>query len=334
MILTVTLNPSLDRTVEVDRLVRGAVQRATATHLHPGGKGVNVSRALLANGVPSRAVLPVAGPEGAEIVELLEAEHVGATVVPVSGRTRSNITVAEADGTVTKINEPGAELTPEELDVVLARAMEDAVPGGWLVLCGSLPPGAPVDAYARMTRRASDAGLRVAVDTSGPAFALAVAAGPDLVKPNAEELAEAVGRPLTSRGEVAEAAHELQAAGARTVLVSLGGAGAMLVTADGEVRVGESVAAEPRSTVGAGDAFLAGFLAHDELSGTRGSAAAGRDVADPDGALLRALSWGAAAVQLPGSQMPCPADIDPGAARLLPAASLDLRLTEPLVGTG
>lgn len=319
MIRTVTLNPSLDRTVEVDRLVRGAVQRARGTHLHPGGKGVNVSRALLANGVPSRAVLPVAGAEGEQLVELLAVEGVDTVVVPVAGRTRSNVTVAEADGTVTKINEPGAALTPEDLDLVLHRALSDAAPGDWLVLCGSLPPGADDDTYARMTRKAARAGLRVAVDTSGPALAAAVAAGPELVKPNAEELAEAVGRPLASRAEVVTAARELQAAGARRVLVSLGGAGAVLVDDDGRVALGESVALEPRSTVGAGDAFLAGFLAAQD---------------DAHVALTRALAWGAAAVRLPGSQMPGPDDIDVGAARLLPDDSLDLRLAEPLVGTG
>lgn len=334
MILTVTLNPSLDRTVEVDRLVRGAVQRAARTHLHPGGKGVNVSRALLANGVPSRAVLPVAGPEGAEIVALLEAAGVAATVVPVAGRTRSNITVAEADGTVTKINEPGAALTADELDVVLDRALAEAQPGGWLVLCGSLPPGAPTDAYARMARRAARAGLRVAVDTSGPALALAAAAGPDLVKPNAEELSEAVGRPLTSRAEVVAAARELQERGARTVLVSLGGAGAVLVTPDGRVAVGESVVAEPRSTVGAGDAFLAGFLAHGQGADDDPADRDPTSVADPEGALRQALAWGAAAVRLPGSQMPGPDDVDPAAAHLVAADGLDGRLAEPLVGTG
>ena len=323
MIITVTLNPSLDRTVEVEHLVRGEVLRARGTHLHPGGKGVNVTRALLANGVPSRAVLPIAGSDGEQLVELLAAERVDAVIVPVSGRTRSNITIAEGDGTVTKINEPGAELTADELELVVERALADSHAGGWVVLCGSLPPGGPADQYARMTRRLAEAGVRVAVDTSGPALAYAVTAGPDLIKPNAEELSAAVGRPLSSRADVVAAARQLRDAGARRVLVSLGSAGALLVDDDG-VAVGESVALTPRSTVGAGDAFLAGFLAAERTGG-----------ATPDGraALATALAWGAAAVQLPGSQMPGPADIDPGAAHLLPAEDLDARLDEPLVGT-
>jgi 1-phosphofructokinase len=334
MIITVTLNPSLDRTVEVDDLVRGRVLRAKGTHLHPGGKGVNVTRALLANGVPSRAVLPVAGADGEQLIALLAADHVDTVVVPVSGRTRSNITIAESDGTVTKINEPGAALTTAELDVILARVLADAVPGSWVVLCGSLPPGVPVDQYARMTRALVQAGLQVAVDTSGPALASAVEAGPDLIKPNAEELAAAVGRRLDSRGDVIRAARELRARGVRRVLVSLGGAGALLVDDDG-VTMGESVALEPRSTVGAGDAFLAGFLAVERtVDRRRPWTGEGSPTEVSRAALRQALAWGAAAVQLPGSQMPGPSDIDPDAVRLFSDDVLDERLAEPLVGTG
>lgn len=322
MITTITLNPSLDRTMEVGSLRRGEVQRVDATHLHPGGKGVNVTRALLAHGVASRAVLPVAGAEGEQLVELLAAEDVDTTIVPVAGSTRSNITIAEADGTVTKLNEPGPALTADELEHVVVRALAGTAPGEWVVLCGSLPPGVPAEHYARMVRRFAGAGLRVAVDTSGPALGLAVAAGPELVKPNADELAGAVGRALTSRADVVAAARELLVAGARRVLVSLGAAGAVLVDESG-VLAGESVVLEPRSTVGAGDAFLAGFLAAEAT-----------DPGDDAAALRQALAWGAAAVGLPGSQMPGPHDVDHTAAHLVPAADLDLRLTEPLVGTG
>lgn len=334
MIVTVTLNPSLDRTVEVAELARGRVLRAHGTHLHPGGKGVNVTRALLANGVPSRAVVPVGGPDGDQLVDLLAQERVDAVVVPVSGRTRSNITIAEADGTVTKLNEPGGELTPDELEKVLDHALADAVDGSWVVLCGSLPPGAPADTYARLTRRLSEAGRRVAVDTSGPALGLAAAAGPALVKPNAEELAGAVGRPLASRADVVAAARELQAQGARAVLVSLGAAGAVLVD-DAGVLVGECDPVEPRSTVGAGDAFLAGFLGALHVAEADGRAITGPERgAVARAALAQALAWGAAAVRLPGSQMPGPGDIDLSAVRVLTGEELDACMTAPLVGTG
>lgn len=318
MIITVTLNPSLDRTIEVPELVRGHVLRITDGHLHPGGKGVNVTRALLANGVASRAVLPVGGEAGNQLVEMLAADAVDALTVPIAGTTRTNIAVAEPDGTVTKLNEPGPVVSAAELESVVLAALDAAVPGDWIVLCGSLPQGADEDIYAQMVARIRERGVRAAVDTSGPALARVVAAGPDLIKPNAEELAEAVGRPLRTRGDVIEAARQLQAAGARRVLVSLGGAGALLVDEDG-VQVGTSVALTPRSTVGAGDSFLAGYLSAEGAGGRA--------------ALATALSWGAAAVQLPGTQMPGPRDIDPASARVLADEEREALLDSPLVGT-
>ncbi len=222
MIVTVTLNPSLDRTIELDRLAPGEVQRVDSARLDPGGKGVNVARALLANGVPTRAVVPVAGVEGSQLVALLEHEGVDVAVVPVLGHTRSNITIAEADGTVTKLNEPGASLGVDDLEALARQVLAATTPGSWVVLCGSLPPGLRPEAYATLTHRFVAAGLRVVVDTSGPAFRAAVAVSPELVKPNAEELAEAVGRRLGSRSDIVAAARELQGLGAQTVLVSPG----------------------------------------------------------------------------------------------------------------
>ncbi|MDQ2623526.1 MAG: 1-phosphofructokinase family hexose kinase, partial [Actinomycetota bacterium] len=297
MILTVTLNPSLDRTIEVDSLVPGVVNRALRTRLDPGGKGVNVTRALLANGHASRAVVPLGGPDGAELESLLAIEEVDFTAVRVAGSTRSNVTVAEAGGAVTKLNEPGANLTQAELATIVGHVLEQSLPGDWVVLCGSLPPGVDDGEYAAVTQLLRSSGRRVAVDTSGPALRRAVAVGPDLVKPNREELAEVVGRELDSIAAVLAAAHELHDRGVGHVLVSLGGDGAVLVGGDADGGalphpdlVGSSHVADPRSTVGAGDAFLAGYLSAltnpaESLPGTGGRARA----------LLTALAWGAAA---------------------------------------
>ncbi|MEH1017570.1 1-phosphofructokinase [Micromonospora sp. CPCC 206060] len=293
MIVTVTLNPSLDRAVEVDSLTRGEVIRATTAHLDPGGKGVNVSRALLANGVPSVAVLPSGGDEGNQLIRLLKAEGVEVLAVPISGRTRSNITLAEPDGTVTKVNEPGPSLFRAELDEVTDRVLTRAGDADWVVLCGSVPPGLPADAYAQLCRKLRAVGVRVAVDTSGPALREAALAGATLLKPNRDELAEVVGTSLANLGDVVDAAQRLRVWGAGTVVVSLGADGAVLVDADGVV-TGTCPVIRPRSTVGAGDALLAGFLA----AGARGAAA-----------LAEGLAWGAAAVSLPGSRMPGPADL-------------------------
>ncbi|WP_055481993.1 1-phosphofructokinase [Sphaerimonospora mesophila] len=293
MILTLTLNPSLDRTIEIGALERGAVIRAAAARLDPGGKGVNVSRALLANRVESCAVVPFGGHEGRQLVDLLCREGIDMITVPVAGATRSNITLAEPDGTVTKINEPGTAMAADELEAIARTVVDAAHTADWVVASGSLPPGLPTDVYAHLCRRFAEAGMNVAVDTSGPALPAATAAGPALIKPNREELAEATGMTITSVGDVIEAAEKLRALGAGTVLASIGPDGAVLVQDDG-AWYGRCPVAEPRSAVGAGDAMLAGFLA----GGASG-----------EGALVEALAWGTAAVALPGSRMPGPADI-------------------------
>ncbi|GMA30209.1 1-phosphofructokinase [Litorihabitans aurantiacus] len=307
-IVTVTLNPSVDRTIEIARLERGRVSRATGNAIHPGGKGVNVTRALLANGFDSLALLPLGGPDGRRLAELLEEEGVAHDAVAVHGETRSNITVAEPDGTTTKLNAQGEALRQDELDAVVARLLQVAHPGDWVVLCGSLPPGVPDDVYATVTGTLREAGMRVVVDTSGPALTAALAAAPDLVKPNAEELAQAVGRPVVTVGDAVAAAQEVRERGVETVVISLGAAGAVLVDGEG-VLAGTSRAAEVRSSVGAGDCFLAGYL---------GARDAGRDRA-----LTTALAYGAAAVQLPGSQVPGPDDVDLAAARILTSEELE-----------
>ncbi|GAA3511414.1 1-phosphofructokinase [Streptosporangium album] len=293
MILTVTLNPSLDRTVEIGKLERGALIRAAAARLDPGGKGVNVSRALLANGIASCAVVPYGGSEGEQLIALLTAEGLDMATVSIQGRTRSNITLAEPDGTTTKINEPGTPLDGSELALVAQAVLGAAHVADWVVLSGSLPLDMPAKVYPSMCRAFAASGLRVAVDTSGPALQTALKAGPDLVKPNREELAEVTGMRLACLGDVIEAAEKMRASGARTVLASLGADGALLLQHDG-IWYGNA-RAEPRSSVGAGDALLAGFLS----AGAHG----------PE-ALAAGLAWGAAAVALPGSRMPGPEHIN------------------------
>jgi 1-phosphofructokinase len=181
------------------------------------------------------------------------------------------------------------------------RAISDAIDSAdWLVASGSLPPGAPADVYADLVRGLAGSGIRVAVDTSGPALEAVLAAGPTLVKPNRDELAEVSGQPLTTIADVVEAASRLRDRGAGAVLASLGREGAVLVDEDGAIH-GSTPEVLPLSSVGAGDAMLAGFLA----GGGNGAKA-----------LLEGLAWGAAAVLQPGSGMPSPADIDRSAVRL------------------
>ncbi|WP_432562155.1 1-phosphofructokinase family hexose kinase [Kineococcus sp. SYSU DK003] len=287
--LTVTPNPSIDHTVELAALTRGEVHRALAGSVEAGGKGVNVARVLARHGHHARAVLPSGGIDGARLEALLAPQHVHVVPVAIAGAIRTNTAVVERDGTTTKLNEPGPELTTGDVEALCRSVLTelDATPD-WLVTSGSLPPGAPTDLHAQFARAARAAGVRCAVDTSGTALAAAVEAAPDVLKPNHEELAELLGRELLTVGDVVTAAAGLRAAGVGEVLVSLGGAGALLVTADGAVWAGGEPLV-PLSTVGAGDCTLAGFL-H-----SRGTAAQ---------RLATAVAWGRAAVLLPGSTVP------------------------------
>lgn len=294
-VLTVTPNPSLDRTYEIPALDRGAVLRASADRVDPGGKGVNVSRAVAAAGGRTIAVLPLGGPEGALLSRLLGERGIEVAGVPVRGSTRVNVALAEPAGTLTKINASGPELAPEEAESLLrtVRARAESSAAAWIVCCGSLPPGLATGWYAELVARAHRAGLRIALDTSGAALTAALREGPDVVKPNAEELSEAVGRPLATVGDAVKAAEDLRSSGAGAVLASLGAVGQLLVDVTGTY-FGSAPVDTVRSDVGAGDASLAGFL-------TAGGAG-------PD-ALTSAVAHGAAAVQLPGSGMPTPADL-------------------------
>lgn len=284
MITTVTPNPSVDRTVFIDALHPGHIMRSTQSWSEPSGKGVNVALALSAHQRPTLAVLPVGGPAGAQLVAMLDRVGLDHQPVPITGEVRTNISLVQPDGTVTKINEQGPVLSDAEGHALLDAARARSHAGGWLAGCGSLPGGLSDDYYAQLVETGHRADARVVIDTSGPALITALGAGPDLVKPNADELAEAVGGTVATFGEAIDAAHELRTRGATTVLVSLGADGALLVTASGVLH-GTAPVDTVVSTVGAGDALLAGYLC----------------AADTDEALGNALAWGAAAVQHRGT---------------------------------
>ena len=240
MIVTLTPNPSNDRTVTLaGPLERGAVQRLLSVTMQAGGKGVNISRAAMSAGLDTEAVFP-ARPDDPFVVELVSA-GIPCHPAPPAGDVRINLAITEPDGTTTKLNSPGATVSAAHLDDLGATLLERAATASWVVLAGSLPPGAPDGWYADLVRSLRSTPARVAVDTSeGPLAALVAAlpgAAPDLMKPNGEELASFVGGdeeafeadPATA----AAAARQLVDKGVGAVLVTLGGAGACLVTAEG-----------------------------------------------------------------------------------------------------
>ncbi|MGB7979971.1 MAG: 1-phosphofructokinase [Candidatus Nanopelagicales bacterium] len=305
MIVTVTLNPSLDRTLAIAALERGEVIRADSTQEDPGGKGVNVTRFLTAHGTDSVAVLPAGGSIGRGLVSLLDEAGIPHRSIPIAGTTRANVTVVEPDGTTTKLNEPGPELAAEDVEHLLAAVTELATAGGWVVVAGSLPAGLSTAVVGRVADAARAAGARFALDASGAALADGIAAHPDLIKPNAEELGEILGRELVSLDEVLAGCDEARDRGAQAVICSLGGDGAVLVDGSGRwLAKGQKVAV--LSTVGAGDSLLSGFL-HAGGSGPE--------------ALAVGVAWATAAVQTPGTGVPPAELIDSDAVEVMDLAA-------------
>jgi 1-phosphofructokinase len=309
-VVTLTANPSLDRTLVLPGpLERGGVTRLGVSSTEPGGKGVNVSRALAAAGADVISVLP-AGDED-PIVGALHARKLALATVPVDAPVRTNYTLAEPDGTTTKLNEPGFTLDDATRTELAAALHRHGAGARWVVLSGSLPPGAPVDWYAALVVSLRDTGARIAVDTSEAPLQALLGAGPDaapdLLKPNAEELAQLAGVPeadVLADPQVALAAVAgLHERGVAEVLLTLGADGAVLSTADG-LWSAEPPRIAVRSTVGAGDCSLAGYLLAD-LAG-----------APPAERLRSAVAYGAASASLPGSAVPTPAQVDGAAVRV------------------
>jgi 1-phosphofructokinase len=314
MIVTLTANPSLDRTVALPGpLERGEVQRAVSVRQESGGKGVNVSRALVASGLETLAVLP--GADSDPVLAGLRDAKVPFAALPIHEPLRTNVALTEPGGVTTKINEPGPVLSADAQEALIDLLLERSQGASWVVLAGSLPPGVPADFYATVTRRlrSADSGTgvpQIAVDSSGGPLAAAIAddasgtvsGKPDLLKPNAEELAElaaAAGLASVSTAEeleadpvaAAAAAAAVVRSGVGAVLATLGSKGAVLVTADGAwLATHPPVTAV--STVGAGDSSLAGYL----LAASQGAA--------PADCLRQAVAHGAAAASLPGSTVP------------------------------
>jgi 1-phosphofructokinase len=315
MITTLTPNPSLDRTVSVDRLVRGELTRVRRTTLEPAGKGINVAKALHANGYDVHAVVPAGGADGIELLRLLALTGVSHTAVPISNAVRSNISVVEDDGTLTKLNEPGPALTAAELEALVTTAIDVTAPDEWLVASGSLAPGSPSDFYASLARRGTTSGIHIAIDSSGSALANAIAGRPDLIKPNRDELRGVAKGPLRTLGDVVSECQRLVELGVGAVLASLGPDGAVVVSREAIVH-GRVDIGEVRNTVGAGDTLLAGYLA---------------EPGDPVLSLTRALAWARAAVRSPLTAMAPPNDADFDAVTIHEDPALDMALSEEMV---
>ncbi len=257
-IYTVTLNPSLDYTVSVENFRLGCTNRTETECLTVGGKGINVSTVLHHLGLESTALGFVAGFTGREAAAQLTARGIGNGLIFLEeGLTRINVKLQSVEGT--EINGQGPDIAAEKYALLEERLSELAV-GDVLFLSGSIPASLPEDTYLRMMGKLA-AGVLTVVDVSGEGLVKALSMHPFLVKPNQHELGEIFGVTLTDRASVLPYAEKLQEMGARNVLVSLAGQGAVLLAEDGSVSESPVPEGKLINGVGAGDSMAAGFVA-------------------------------------------------------------------------
>ncbi|MFC5502775.1 1-phosphofructokinase family hexose kinase [Lysinimonas soli] len=262
-IVTVTLNPALDVSTSVDRVVSRHKLRCDAPRVEAGGGGVNVARTIVALGGAATPVYTVGGLTGERYRLLLHQEGLPGVPIPIGGETRESISVGDrSQGDQYRFVFPGPTVTAEECRRCLDAAVELLRPGGYLVASGSLPPGAPESFYADAVRLAKQRGARCAIDAYGSALTLALAAGPDLVKQSVRELGELTGRELSTIELQDAALHELlDGSSVGAIALSLGAAGAALaIRGEAQVLRAPAFPVAERSTVGAGDAFLGAFV--------------------------------------------------------------------------
>jgi len=297
--VTFTPNPALDLSTTVDQMVDAHKMRCEAPEVHPGGGGINVARVLHRLGGDVLAVFPAGGSTGERLHGLLDKEGVPSLVLAISDDTRESFTVHERhSGREYRFVLPGPTLRPGEWADALARLRQLSPAPAWVISSGSLPPGVPGHGHAQIAAVARDIGARMVVDSSGSALAQALDAGVWLVKPSLRELSELTGTALDTAAQQRDAARRLIAQGkTQMVALSLGGAGAMLVTAE-QCLQAEALNVPVSSSVGAGDSFLAALVwALDRQ-------------ADLSQALATAMAAGAAAVTTTGTALCQASDIE------------------------
>lgn len=263
-IVTVTLNPALDQTVLLDSLQPGAVNRASSVRLDAGGKGVNVASCLADWGLPVIATGLLGRDNAGEFDSLFARKRIDDRFVRIAGQTRTNIKIVAADsGDTTDINLPGAPADADALAQVRAALGELRDRSGIAVLAGSLPAGIDTDAYAALLRQTAASGMRSLLDTSGAPLAAALRgdAAPYAIKPNRHELESWCGRKLDTTAKLLAAARELQGLGIVLVVISMGAEGALFADGDAQAFIARPPVIETQSTVGAGDAMVAGIVA-------------------------------------------------------------------------
>ncbi len=291
MILTLTINPAIDRTFTVDKLVfedRAYILDRTEA---AGGRGINASLVIHAFGGKTLALLTSGGKPGERIEKLLAGAAFPFEAVHVSAESRTNLTISDRQGLAVKLNEVGAPLAPAELDQIRKLVEARLAKARWLMICGSIQPGVPPHFYCEIIEMAKARGVNTLLDTDGEALSHALEARPTVITPNQHEAERLLGRALITRGQFLEAVDRIHAMGPEAVILSLGNRGAIGANAEGTFE-----ALPPRvdalCPIGAGDALAAAFVW----------------AMDKKKAFFESLRWGVAAgtaaAKLPGMAFP------------------------------
>ncbi len=296
-IVTITLNPAVDLACEAEAVIHTRKVRTLTEQFDPGGGGINVARVVRDLGGEALAVVLIGGGTGRFLQELLTDARVECLTIPVAGRTRISVAVHErSTGLEYRFVPEGPPMTASEWEAVLDAL--GRVEGGWVVASGSLPRGAPEDAYAHIARICSRRGQRFVLDTSGPSLKAALGTGATLIKPSLREFEGMVGRPmLDPREQELEAIALVRGGAAQMIALSLGAGGAILATASGAIRM-PAPQVPVRSAVGAGDSFVAAMT----LGLANGLA--------PEKAFAYGIAAGSAAVMRYGTAHPRREDVE------------------------
>jgi 1-phosphofructokinase family hexose kinase len=258
LILTLTVNPALDRNVTVDRLVFEDRAYILSRSEAPGGRGINASCVIHAFGGETAAIVPSGGNTGATFEQLLSGCGYPVHVVRIDNEIRTNLTITDKTGLTVKLNELGPPMSEAELDLLERAVRENLDHSSWLLLCGSLPPGVPPSFYSRLIALAREHNVQTLLDADGDALREGVEAGPTVVAPNQQEAERLLNRALITRTHFLEAADRIRQMGAEYIILSLGARGA-IGAREGQMLEAIPPRIEAVCPIGAGDALVAAF---------------------------------------------------------------------------